>query len=129
VIVQGEEAEVVVIAQAEVAVIVQEVEEAEVVVIAQEAEVPVIAQVEVVVVVQEVEVVVIVQEVEVAVIVQEVVAQAWIVRAQVVQRLPVHHLTRTFYQIKHQVSDIPNILIPQRNPFRRRYCGAPPFHR
>jgi hypothetical protein len=89
----------------------------------------VIVQVEVVVVVQEVEVVVIVQEVEVAVIVQEVVAQAWIVRAQVVQRLPVHHLTPTFYQIKHQVSDIPNILIPQRNPFRRRYCGAPPFHR
>jgi hypothetical protein len=100
----------------------------EVVVIAQEAEVPVIAQVEVVVVVQEVEVVVIAQ-VEVALIAQVEVAQVWIVRAQVVQRLPVHHLTRTFYQIKHQVSDIPNILIPQRNPFRRRYCGAPPFHR
>jgi len=91
----------------------------EVVVVAQEAEVPVIAQVEVPVVVQ---------EVEVAVIVQEEVARAWIVRAQVVQRLPVHHPPHTFYQIKRQVSDIPNILIPQRNPFRRRYCGAPPFH-
>jgi predicted metal-dependent phosphoesterase TrpH len=108
---------VVVIAQAEVAVV------------AQEAEVPVIAQVEVPVVVQELEVVVIAQEVEVALIVQEEVARAWIVRAQVVQRLPVHHPPPTFYQIKHQVSDIPNILIPQRNPFRRRYCGAPPFHR
>jgi len=116
-----------VIAQgAEVVVVVQE--EAEVVVIVQEAEVQVIAQVEVVVVVQEEEVVVIVQ-VEVAVIVQEVVAQARIVRAQAVQQLPVHHLTHTFYQIKHQESDIPNILIPQRNPFRRRYCGALPFHR
>ena len=107
------------IAQAEVVVIVQG-EGAEVVVIAQEAEVPVIAQVEVVV---------IVQEVEVVETVQEVVAQARVVRAQAVQQLPVHHLTRTFYQIKHQVSDIPNILIPQRNPFRRRYCGALPFHR
>jgi len=75
------------------------------------------------------EVVVIAQEVEVAVIVQEVVAQARIVRAQAVQQLPVHHPPPTFYQIKHQVSDIPNILIPQRNPFRRRYCGALPFHR
>jgi hypothetical protein len=119
---------VVVIAQAEVAVIVQEGEEAEVVVIAQEAEVAVIVQVEVVVVVQEVEVVVIVQ-VEVAVVVQEVVAQARVVRVQAVQQLPVHHPTPTFYQIKHQVSDIPNTLIPQRNPFRRRYYGAPPFHR
>jgi hypothetical protein len=115
-----QEVEVVVIAQVEVAVIVQEVEEAEVVVI---------AQAEVVVVVQEVEVVVIVQEVEVALIAQVEVAQVWIVQAQVVQRLPVHHPTPTFYQIKHQVSDIPNILIPQRNPFRRRSCGAPPFHR
>jgi hypothetical protein len=83
----------------------------------------------VVVIVQGAEVAVVVQEVEIAVIAQEVVAQAWIVRAQVVQRLPVHHLTHTFYQIKHQVSDIPNTLIPQRNPFRRRSCGAPPFHR
>ena len=100
--------------------IAQEAVEAEVVVIVQEAEVPVIVQAEVAVVVQEVEVVE---------TVQEVVAQAWIVRAQVVQRLPVHHPTPTFYQIKHQVSDIPNILIPQRNPFRRRYCGALPFNR
>jgi hypothetical protein len=91
-----------------------------VVVIAQEAEVPVIVQVEVVVVAQ---------EAEVAVIAQEAVAQAWIVQAQVVQRLPVHHPPPTFYQIKHQVSDIPNTLIPQRNPFHRRSCGAPPFHR
>jgi hypothetical protein len=126
VVVVVQEVEVVVIVQVEVAVIVQEA--AEVVVIAQEAEVPVIVQVEVVVVVQEVEVVVIVQ-VEVAVIVQEAVAQARVVRVQAVQQLPVHHPTPTFYQIKHQVSDIPNILIPQRNPFRRRYCGAPPFHR
>jgi hypothetical protein len=110
---------VVIAQQAEVVVIVQE-EGAEVVVIAQEAEVAVIAQVEVVVVVQ---------EVEVAVIVQEAVAQARVVRVQAVQQLPVHHPTPTFYQIKHQVSDIPNILIPRRNPFRRRYCGAPPFHR
>jgi hypothetical protein len=88
----------------------------------------VIAQAEVSVVVQEVEVVVIVQEVEVAVIAQEAVAQARVVRVQAVQQLPVHHPTPTFYQIKRQVSDIPNILIPQRNPFRRRYCGAPPFH-
>jgi hypothetical protein len=80
-------------------------------------------------VIAQVEVVVVVQEVEVALIAQEEVAQAWIVQAQVVQRLPVHHPPPTFYQIKHQVSDIPNILIPQRNPFRRRYCGAPPFHR
>ncbi len=67
-----------------------------------------------------------------AVIVREVVAQggqAVVVRAQAVQQLPVHHPPPTFYQIKHQVSDIPNILILQRNPFRRRYCGAPPFHR
>jgi hypothetical protein len=89
----------------------------------------VIAQAEVVVVVQEVEVVVIVQEVEVAVIAQEAVAQARVVRVQAVQQLPVHHPPHTFYQIKHQESDIPNILIPQRNPFRRRYYGAPPFHR
>jgi hypothetical protein len=82
-----------------------------------------------VVVIAQVEVVVVVQEVEVALIAQAEVARAWIVQAQVVQRLPVHHPTPTFYQIKHQVSDIPNILIPQRNPFRRRYCGAPPFHR
>jgi hypothetical protein len=109
---------VLVIAQAEVVVVVQE--EAEVPVIAQVEVVVVVQEVEVVETVQEVEVVVIVQEVEVAVIAQEVVAQAWIVRAQVVQRLP---------QIKHQVSDIPNTLIPQRNPFRRRSCGAPPFHR
>jgi hypothetical protein len=92
------------------------------VVIAQEAEVAVIVQ-------EVVAQAVIVQEVEVALIAQEEVAQAWIVRAQVVQRLPAHHPTPTFYQIKHQESDIPNILIPQRNPFRRRYCGAPPFHR
>ncbi len=129
VIVQVEEAEVCGDCfQAEVAVIVQ-VEEAEVVVIAQEAEVAVIVQVEVVVVVQEVEVALIAQEVEVVETVQEVVAQARVVQAQAVQQLPVHHLTRTFYQIKHQVSDIPDILIPQRNPFRRRYYGAPPFHR
>jgi hypothetical protein len=96
----------------------------------------VIAQVEVVVVVQVVVVqvvivqVVIVREVVAqAVIVREVVAQVVVVRAQAVQQLPVHHPPLTFYQIKHQVSDIPNILILQRNPFRRRYCGAPPFHR
>ena len=102
----------------------------EVVVIVQGAELPVIVQEEeVVVIAQEAEVAVGVQEVEVALIAQEEVAQAWIVQAQAVQRLPVHHPPHTFYQIKRQVSEIPNILIPQRNPFRRRYCDVPPFHR
>jgi hypothetical protein len=71
--------------------------------------------------------VVVIAQAEVAVVAQ--VEVAVVVQAQAVQQLPVHHPPHTFYQIKRQVSDIPNILIPQRNPFRRRYCGAPTFHR
>jgi hypothetical protein len=37
----------------------------------------------------------------VVVIAQVEVAQAWIVQAQAVQQLPVHHPPPTFYQIKH----------------------------